>query len=324
VIRQDLVSTIIPVFNRPRMIAEAVESVLGQSYRPIEIIIVDDGSVDETPQVLAALAQRNDCITVVRIDNQGPGRAREAGRSLAQGELIQYLDSDDILLPAKFERQVAALREHPECGVCYGWTRYRHADGRVESKPWKGSGRRVGTMFPSFLESRWWDTPTPLYRRRVCEAAGPWSDLRLEEDWEYDCRIAATGVALAYAEEFVAEVRDHGSGRLCRGEALDGHRLAMRTRAHLLILESALSAGIAAETPERQHFARELFLLARQCAAAGLNSETRKLLDAAKVAAGDAGRRWDISLYERLSRLIGISIVGRLATWSDRFRIGNR
>ncbi|HYM60953.1 MAG TPA: glycosyltransferase family A protein [Thermoanaerobaculia bacterium] len=323
-IKRELVSTIIPVFNRPRMIVEAVESVLGQSHRPIEIIIVDDGSSDETPEVLAELARRSDCITVVRTDNQGPGRARETGRSLARGELIQYLDSDDILLPAKFERQAAALRENPECGACYGWTRYRHADGRVEPRPWKGSGRRVETMFPSFLESRWWDTPTPLYRKRVCDAAGPWSNLRLEEDWEYDCRVAATGVALAYVEEFVAEVRDHESGRLCRGTALDASRLATRARAHFLILESALRAGIAPETPERQHFARELFLLARQCAAAGLKSETWNLLDGARVATGKAGRRWDINLYQTLSRLIGTSTIGRLATWSDRFRITTR
>src|SRR5437660_1100924 len=107
----NLVSTIIPVYNRSAMLREAVGSVLAQTYRPIEIIIVNDGSTDETPQVCRRLAQANPSVVrVISRQNGGPGVAREAGRQLAMGEFIQYLDSDDLLHPLKFERQVAALR----------------------------------------------------------------------------------------------------------------------------------------------------------------------------------------------------------------------
>src|SRR5262245_54314926 len=82
-----LVSTIIPVFNRARMLKEAVSSVLEQTYRPIEIIIVNDGSIDETAKVADLLASENpDEIRVVHQSNTGPGLAREAGRKQARGE----------------------------------------------------------------------------------------------------------------------------------------------------------------------------------------------------------------------------------------------
>jgi glycosyltransferase involved in cell wall biosynthesis len=317
-----LVSTIIPVHNRAGLLREAVASVLAQTYRPIEIIIVDDGSTDDTPGVVDSLVAG--CpgeIKVVHQRNGGPGLAREAGRQEACGEFIQYLDSDDVLLPEKFVLQVAGLRADPKCGVAYGYTRYRHADGRVEPQPWKGSGTRIETMFPSFLRSRWWDTPTPLYRASVCDAAGPWTDLRLEEDWEYDCRVAALDIKLHFCEVYVAEVRDHEQGRLCRGEGRDPGRMAQRARSHHLIFEHAKRAGMDANVPEMRHFSRELFLLARQCGAAGLPTESRELFQLAKDASGaQRAHGIDFMLYGIAAGTIGWPLVGRLACASDWFR----
>lgn len=317
-----MVSTIIPVYNRPEMLEEAVASVLAQSWRPVEVIIVDDGSTDGTGRVADDLAARHPGeVRVIHPANGGPGRAREAGRQLARGEFIQYLDSDDLLLPEKFARQVTGLRDHPECGVSYGWTRYRHQDGWVEEKPWKGSGEKVETMFPSFLVSRWWDTPTPLYRASVCALAGPWTDLKLEEDWEYDCRIASRGVRLHYCPEYVAEVRDHGDGRLCRGTFRDPRRQQERARAHALIYDHACSAGIGANTPEMEHFARELFLLSRQCGAAGLSRESRQLFGLARQASGpERGSGADFRLYAAVTAVFGWTAAGKLSCFMDRFR----
>src|SRR4051795_5577813 len=97
--QQGIVSTIIPVFNRPAMLREAVASVLAQTYRPIEIIIVDDSSTDDTPVVIDELAARHPEVRGIRRPNGGPGLARESGRGEARGEFIQYLDSDDLLMP---------------------------------------------------------------------------------------------------------------------------------------------------------------------------------------------------------------------------------
>ena len=320
--RKGLVSTIIPVFNRPEMLQEAVASVLAQTYRPIEIIIVDDGSTDETPQAADALARTHpEEIQVIHSTNFGPGVAREKGRLLARGEFIQYLDSDDLLLPGKFSSQVKGLNHNGDCGVAYGMTRYRHIDGQFETTPWKRSGEKIAAMFPSFLQSRWWDTPTPLYRASVCDAAGPWTDLCLEEDWEYDCRVAATGVQLCHVPEYVCEVRDHEGNRLCRGQGDDPRRLAQRAKAHRLIFQHAKKAGITAEIPEMQHFARELFLLCRQCGAAGLGKEAAMLFELAREASGaQRGKGLDFRGYGVAARLFGWEFIGRISCLTDRVR----
>ena len=121
---EGLVSTIIPVHNRPALLREAVASVLAQTYRPVEIIIVDDGSTDETGREAEALAEAHSEVRAIHRQNGGPGAARETGRLAARGEFIQYLDSDDLLLPTKFELQVAGLRQCGDCAVSYGKTRF--------------------------------------------------------------------------------------------------------------------------------------------------------------------------------------------------------
>ena len=119
---EGLVSTIIAVHNRPLLLREAVASVLAQTYRPIEIIIVDDGSTDETGREAEALAAKHSEVRTIHRKNGGPGAARETGRLAARGEFIQYLDSDDLLLPKKFVLQVTGLRQHTDCHVSYART----------------------------------------------------------------------------------------------------------------------------------------------------------------------------------------------------------
>ena len=317
-----LVSTIIPVHNRPALLREAVASVLAQTHRPIEVIIVDDGSTDETRAVADSLAAANPAeIRVLRGKNAGPGMAREAGRLAATGEYVQYLDSDDLLLPHKFEWQIKGLIECVECGVAYGKTAYRRLDSTAERLPWKRTGERIERMFPSFLVSRWWGTSTPLYRKSLTDAAGPWLALSSEEDWEYDCRLAATDVRLFYVPEFVSEEREHAGPRLSLGGAVVPDKLRDRSTAHMKIFEHALRAGIGTESSEMQHFARELFLLARQCGAAGLASESRSLFLLAKAASGkQRAGGLDFRVYAIAAGVLGWSLAGFLACTADRLR----
>ncbi|MBV8545797.1 MAG: glycosyltransferase family 2 protein [Acidobacteria bacterium] len=309
-----LVSTIIPVFNRPAMLREAVASVLDQTYGPVEVIIVDDSSTDHTPLVIAELGARHPEVRSIRVTNGGPGLAREAGRGIARGEFIQYLDSDDLLLPRKFEFQIHAFENQPECGVAYGITRYRDGEGREIACTWKEANQVQKTIFPSFLVARWWETSTPLYRTSVCDAAGPWTALRLEEDWEYDCRVGALGVRLAYVDEVVAEHRDHSDGRLSRGSGADPARLRDRAAAHELIASHARRAGVPNDAPEFQRFARELFHLARQCGASGLSGEAKRLLTLARAISPSA----DMRIYQVAARVVGWRNAGRAASWIER------
>jgi hypothetical protein len=320
---EGLVSVIVPVYNRPAQLIDAIDSAATQDYPHIEVIVVDDGSTDgRTPAAAAMLAGRYPgVVTPLRMANGGPGLAREQGRKLARGEFIQYLDSDDVLLPGKLAAQVAALRAHPEADVAYGITLFRHADGRLEPGPHKDTGIIRPRMFPAFLHSRWWETATPLYRASICDLAGPWSELRLEEDWEYDCRIACLGGVLVHVNLPVSEHRDHGGQRLSRGAAVDPRRLAMRARAHALVWGHAQRAGLPSSHPDDvAHFARALFLLARQCGMAGLERESRQLLDLAAAAALRGRARAQIPVYRVAAGLLGYARVARLAGWVERVR----
>src|SRR5262249_21372930 len=154
---------------------------------------------------------------------------------------IQYLDSDDLLLPTKFELQVAGLRGCDDCVVAYGKTRFCVIGDRPTNIAWKRTGERIVTMFPSFLRSRWWGTSTPLYRRAVTDTVGPWTDLTNEEDWEYDCRIASTGARLHYCDAFVSEQRRAAGAHLSAEGSRDPVKLRDRAIAHKLILGHAIS-----------------------------------------------------------------------------------
>jgi glycosyltransferase involved in cell wall biosynthesis len=117
VVNSPLVSVIIPVYNGERYLAEAIGSVLAQTYRPVEIIVVDDGSTDGSADV----AKRFD--SPVRYDfqpNSGAGAARNRGVGLAQGSFLAFLDADDLWAEGKLARQIAAFDDDPELAMVFG------------------------------------------------------------------------------------------------------------------------------------------------------------------------------------------------------------
>jgi glycosyltransferase involved in cell wall biosynthesis len=113
------VSVCMPVYNTERYVAEAVESILAQTFGDFEFIIIDDGSTDGSRAILERYAKQDDRIRLISRPNTGIAGARNEALGLARGELIAVMDSDDVALPERFEVQVAYLREHPEV-VCLG------------------------------------------------------------------------------------------------------------------------------------------------------------------------------------------------------------
>lgn len=309
-----LVSTIIPVYNRPAMLQQAVDSVLEQTHRPVEVVISDDGSTDDTREVAQALcAAHPGVVRLVCNPNRGPGPAREAGRQLARGEFLQYLDSDDRLLPRKFTTQVAALRAQPECGIAYGRTRLIDSDGAVLAAPFKWTGERHDALFPGLLVDRWWCTHTPLYRRSVTDAIGPWCDLRYSQDWEYDMRAGALGVRLAYCDEDVSEHRQHPGAR----QTGSGRWLAPadRVRFFAALHAHACEAGVPPDAPEMRHFARWAFSHARECGRLG-DAQAARALCRLALRASD-GNRLDVHAFRAFAGIVGWP---RAVRWSESAR----
>lgn len=310
-----LVSTIIPVYNRAGMIRTAVQSVLDQTYRPIEIILVDDGSTDDTLAELNRLeGEHPDLIRVTHRENGGPGLARETGRLLARGEFIQYLDSDDLLLPCKFEVQVTALREHPECGIAYGKSRLDDAEGNTLREVSKWTGRRFETLFPALLMYRWWHTHTPLYRRSLCDQIGPWPRNQ-PEDWDYDARAGALGTRLAFCDAVVSCHRNHDADRVTKRPYLN----YLPQEAWFLprLYDCAVKAGVKPTSPEMQQFVRWAFSLSRRVSTLGLSRQAAELLDLSERA-GEK-RTLGMSTMHACKNLLGWRVTGYLCRVLESF-----
>lgn len=314
----ELVSTIIPVFNRAALLRQAVQSVLNQTYYPIEIIIVDDGSTDETSDVAEQLCNEfPHLISVIHQTNAGPGVARQKGLERALGSFIQFLDSDDLLLKDKFSAQVAALKEQRECQICYGksFEEDHSFNPPLRVGPIRATGYSVHQLFPMLLVSRWWTTSSPLYRKSLLDRIGPWTELINEEDWEYDARAGATGALLAWVDIYVSVRRlNMGGEHLSEKGCEDPKKLADRAEAKASIYRSAQVAGVDIESYEMRHFARSAFLLSRQCGLANVPIASRNLFLLARQASTPRQRdRLEYRIYATIARVLGWCLTAKLS-----------
>jgi glycosyltransferase involved in cell wall biosynthesis len=190
--RDPLVSVVIPVFNGAPFVAKAVASVRAQTFKDVEIIVVDDGSTDGTQAVLAEL-QRTMGITWFQQEHGGPARSRNRGIQAARGEFIALLDCDDVWLPEKLEAQLALMRSRPDVGVVHtdyevvdqGGTVLERVCARLSQEPLVQAFVGGHAALPSTL----------LIRRHVLEKVGSLNpELYGSEDSDLTIRLfAATG-----------------------------------------------------------------------------------------------------------------------------------
>lgn len=181
------VSVILPTFNRAHLLPEAIESVLGQTYRDLELIVVDDGSTDETASVLSRFPKS---VRTVRQARGGPSRARNFGMEQARGEFIAFIDSDDLWKPEKLELQLKVLGADSRTGAvcCDMLERVGMRERPLSFFERIGFTGELTPRRMFFANSV--ATPTLLARRSCLEAAGRFdSDLAGAEDYEYFFRL---------------------------------------------------------------------------------------------------------------------------------------
>ena len=161
------VSVIVPAYNRAKLLSRALESIFAQTFNDYEVIVVDDGSKDETPEVIKQFAGR---VKYIRKENGGSASARNRGIEESKGEYIAFLDSDDTWVPEKLEEQVKVLDAHKNVGIVYARMPIINEKGeRVGTKPAGISGRN----FKELIE-HWGDLPTStvMARRECFQKAG--------------------------------------------------------------------------------------------------------------------------------------------------------
>lgn len=201
---EPLVSVILPTKNRARMVREAIQSVLAQSYSRLELIVVDDGSTDDTPATLAARVDER--IRVLSLpESRGASGARNAGIEAAKGAWIAFQDSDDLWLPDKLRKQVDCALAHPDCVAVY--TSYWRNDGSArEVLPRPGPGLD-GAVLPRLARGNFITTQTLMVRADVARSAGGFDvSLSALNDWDFALRIAQAG-AIRWVPEPLVEYR---------------------------------------------------------------------------------------------------------------------
>lgn len=206
---EPLVSVLVPSYNAERYLPESVPSVLAQTWKRLEVIVIDDGSVDSTAAVAAELARTDDRVRVVRREHRGVSAARNAGFAELRGELLCLLDADDIFLPDKLERQVAFLKLFPSVDLVFSDLYF--SDGDLTPSLYVCRRPPVDPLEDVLLYRNWLPMMVPLLRTSLLRRVGGFDEtLTHAEDWDFWFRASRCG-RMAYLPGPVGVCRRHGT-----------------------------------------------------------------------------------------------------------------
>ncbi len=204
------VSVVIPCYNHARFLVEAIESVLNQTCRLFEIVVVDDGSTDETATVVANYPG----VRLIRQSNQGLSAARNAGLRASEGRYVVFLDADDRLLPDALEIGIEALASHPCCSFVFGRCRIIAKDGSPVASglpPHIESQHYVELLRDNYI----WNPAQVMYRREALERFGAFNtNISPVADYELYLRVTRNSDVYDH-NTLVAEYRQHGENMSC-------------------------------------------------------------------------------------------------------------
>ncbi len=239
-------SVVMSVYNGARYLRECLDGVLEQSFRDFEFVIVDDGSDDETPGILAACARSDPRVRILRQENAGVAAALARGCGEARGGLIARIDADDIPLPGRFERQVAFLESNPDVGVLGTGLEVIDAEGRLGSRVQLAIGHPEACWQLLFRPPV--GHPTVMLRRSLLEQVGGYDPaFDRAEDYELWTRMVAT-TRFANLPDALVRYRIH-DGRITHREAKTMRAVTLRVR--LRYMGRLLGREPAAEDCER-------------------------------------------------------------------------
>ncbi len=198
-----LVSVVIPAFNGKDYIGETIESILAQTYRPLEVLVVDDGSTDRTAEIVQRFGEP---VRYLRQENAGTAAARNRAVAESRGEFIALLDQDDLWVPHKLERQIPRFAEDPRIGLVFAGIEFFDTH----------SGKITSTYFPGdelglcdLLAHVVLPVQTMLFRRSALEKIGPFdTSLGGTDDWDIGIRMAAE-FRMVGVQETLGRVRLH-------------------------------------------------------------------------------------------------------------------
>lgn len=230
---ESLVSIIIPIFNHGPYLSECVQSLIKQTYKNLEVIIVDDGSTDDTKEVISALRyEEKKSIIFISQDNAGPSSARNTGLKKAKGEFCIFLDADDYLPNTHIERMVSYMEANSNCGIAYSAGEYvGNQELILERDPvWRDLGE-YDQLFNLVRYGNVILIHAALFRREILNRVGLFDpSLRYLEDWEFWLRCAREGLRFNYLKDIRVPYRIHLTNTTSSQEGLSLARIEVYGR----------------------------------------------------------------------------------------------
>lgn len=213
----ELVSVVIPVHNRFDLAKRAIDSVVAQTYRPLEVIIVDDFSA-EVFYYEPTLSGDDISLKFTRAtSNLGPGTARETGRKACTGNFIAYLDSDDVLKPDFIKKMVHYLDLNRDVDFAYCHAKFMTPEGVPTDESVKKTHLKYRYILPYLItHGRPWHTSACLRRKSLSDKIGPWMPLWFWEDYEYDSRAGIINNRIGYVDEVLSYIDKDGEIKISK------------------------------------------------------------------------------------------------------------
>ena len=322
----NLFSIIMPAYNRANVISQSLDSVFVQSYRPIEIVVVDDGSTDETASVVdawkASHAGENSLLfKYVYQNNAGPSAARNRGLSESSGEFIQFLDSDDLIPPERLEILAGIFNQDTDVDFIHtGFDGFCADCGEVIEQHY---GKPEQNQLEVALKGRLWpNTLRTAFRRSLAIATGPWNEkMTCFEDYEYVVRALGKAKKVVALREILASARRGG------GMRVSDNLRTYKGRTFRIMAEAALCEAARTRTDiplqAKQEFASRLYALGFRSSASGwpdLRNRCGELASSLNVELDRLGKRR--RLIYRLGKWAGMGYVffGRLKDLKEKRR----
>ena len=214
-----LVSAIIPNYNYAKYLSDSIESVLAQTYPNVEIIVVDDGSGDDSKAVIDSYGDK---ITAIYQKNQGVSAARNNGVAAAKGVYLAFLDADDIWLPTKLERQVEMFGADPELGLAHvGLVEFDDSGTRLNESTEGMSGSVAGELLRFERPVILGGGSGAMVSRRAFELAGGFDGrMSTSADWDFFYRVCSRSKA-GFVNEILLKYRVHGSNMHANIKAME-------------------------------------------------------------------------------------------------------
>ena len=203
-----LVSVVVPCYNHEKYVKETIESIINQTYKNIELIVIDDGSKDNSVQVIQEMADKHG-FTFVHRPNKGLSATLNEGIRLSKGKYFSAIASDDILMLEKIEKQVTFMEANPEYGMCYGKIVY--FEDTIEKTSEYPNSNKEGWVFDDLLNYGCFiPAPSTFIKKEVFKSVGGYDESLWIEDWDMWLRISKK-YKIGFINEYFAFYRRHDS-----------------------------------------------------------------------------------------------------------------